>query len=395
MSRTLPQRILDMLPDALGARLRGPRYRYTTAEIPPPAPRLDGEVRLYIGPVNFAGQGHAWARAAERLPGVRAHATQFRSPGMPLFPADTVVPVNVYRFSRRWQRREFEAVCAHSTHVLIEAARPLFGTLFDGDPIAEVAALRERGIQVGLISHGSDLRDPDRHGAIDEWSPFADGQWQREPEYRRLTASHRALLRATDAPLFVSTPELLLDWSPSTLLPLAVEQQRWATDAPVLAAPTLERPVPRVVHVPSSAYVKGTPLIEPTMRALHDEGLVDYRQVQGVPFAEMPALIGGSDIVLEQFRTGTYSVAAVEALAAGRLVIVHLHEQVRQAVRDASGLEIPIVSATPATLEQVLRDIVARPDHYRAIAAQGPAFAAAVHDGRLSAAALAGFLGRA
>jgi len=64
-------------------------------------------------------------------------------------------------------------------------------------------------------------------------------------------------------------------------------------------------------------------------------------------------------------------------------------------VRDASGLEIPIVSATPATLEGVLRDIVARPDHYRAVAAQGPAFAATMHDGSRSAAALAGFLGRA
>lgn len=389
MTRTLPQRLLDVLPDAIGGRLRAPRYRYTSAEVPASAPWLDAEVRLYIGPVNFAGQGTAWARATERLPGVAAHASQFRAPGMPVFPADTVVPLNIYRFSRRWQRREFEAVARHYTHVLLEAARPLFGPLFDDDPIAEVAALRERGIQVGLISHGSDLRDPDRHGAIDEWSPFADGKWDREPEYRRQTALHRALLRATDAPLFVSTPELLLDWSPSTLLPLVVEQQRWATDTPVLSGP-----VPRVVHVPSSAYVKGTPLIEQTMRALHNEGLVEYRQVTGVPFAEMPALIGGSDIVLEQFRTGTYSVAAVEALAAGRLVIAHLHDQVRQAVRDASGLEIPIVSATPATLEGVLRDILARPEHYRALAAQGPAFAAAVHDGAHSAAVLADFLGR-
>jgi hypothetical protein len=240
---------------------------------------------------------------------------------------------------------------------------------------------------VGLISHGSDLRDPDRHAAIDEWSPFRDGTWSREPEYRALTAKHRALLASTGAPLFVSTPELLLDW-PSTLLPLVVEQARWATDAPVLIEPR-----PRVVHVPSSPYVKGTPLIEPTMTRLHDQGLVDYRQLQGVPHAEMPGVIGASDIVLEQFRTGTYSVAAVEALAAGRLVIVHLHEQVRQAVRDLAGTEIPIVSATPATLEAVLRDVVARPEHYRAIAAQGPAFAAAVHDGRLSATALAGFLG--
>jgi len=381
------QRVVSALPDAIGGRLRSAHYRFSAGEVPAPAPLLDAEIRLYVGPVNFAGQGFAWARAAERLPGVAAHATQYRTAAMPLFSIDTAVPLNVYRFSRHWQQREFEALAHHYTHVLLEAARPLFGTLFAGGPSAEVAALRERGVTVGLISHGSDLRDPDRHAAIDEWSPFRDGTWSREPEYRALTAKHRALLASTGAPLFVSTPELLLDW-PSTLLPLVVEQARWATDAPVLIEPR-----PRVVHVPSSPYVKGTPLIEPTMTRLHDQGLVDYRQLQGVPHAEMPGVIGASDIVLEQFRTGTYSVAAVEALAAGRLVIVHLHEQVRQAVRDLAGTEIPIVSATPATLEAVLRDVVARPEHYRAIAAQGPAFAAAVHDGRLSATALAGFLG--
>lgn len=388
--RTLLQRARDALPDALGGRLRLPTYRYTAAEVALPPPRLDAEVRLYIGPVNFAGQGFEWARAAEHNAGVGAHAMQFRTSGMPEFAIDSAVTVNVYRFSRRWQYRQFEAVAERYTHVLLEAARPLFGPLFDDDPIAEVAALRERGLRVGLISHGSDLRDADRHGAIDEWSPFHDGTWGREPEYRRQSARHRALLAATGAPLFVSTPELLLDWSPSTLLPLVVNAQRWQTSVAALVGPR-----PRVVHVPSSGYVKGTPLIEPLMVALNDAGLVSYRQLQGIPHAQMPGVIADSDIVLEQFRIGTYSVAAVEAMAAGRLVIAHLHEQVREAVRDATGLEIPIVSATPATLEQVLRDVVARPQHYRLIAAQGPEFVRAVHDGRRSAAAMAPFLGRA
>jgi len=166
MSRSLAARIAERLPEPLSARLRPAAYRYSPSDVPARAPRLDGEVRLYVGAVNFAGQGFAWARAAERLVGVAAHAMQFRAPGMPLFPIDTFVPVNAYRFSRRWQTRQFDAVARHYTHVLLEAARPLFGRLFDGDPIAEVAALRERGVQVGLVSHGSDLRDPDRHAAI-------------------------------------------------------------------------------------------------------------------------------------------------------------------------------------------------------------------------------------
>ena len=65
---------------------------------------------------------------------------------------------------------------------------------------------------------------------------------------------------------------------------------------------------------------------------------------------------------------------------------------------EMGGLRVPRFELTIDGVRpenSVLRDIVARPDHYRAVAAQGPAFAAAVHDGRLSAAALAGFLGRA
>lgn len=379
--------LVDKLPEAVSARLRSAAYRYRPSDVPPPPPRLDSEVRLYIGPANFAGQGFAWARAVENLPGVRAHSAQFRTPGMQEFPVDTAVPVNVYRFSRRWQRREFEAVAAQYTHVLMEAARPLFGPLFGDSAVAEVAALRGRGVSVALVSHGSDLRDPRRHAEIDEWSPF-DGTWDREPGYRRQAAEHRALLAQSGAPLFVSTPDLLLDWTPADYLPLVVHATRWTSSAPPLVAAR-----PKVVHVPSGPHIKGTAMIAPTMAKLQDEGLVDYRQLQDVPFAEMPRTIGESDIVLEQFRLGAYGVTAVEAMAAGRLVVAHLHEQVRQAIRDVSGREIPIVSATPATLETVLRGVVADPQRYAALAAEGPDFVRALHDGRASGAALARFLG--
>jgi hypothetical protein len=88
-----------------------------------------------------------------------------------------------------------------------------------------------------------------------------------------------------------------------------------------------------------------------------------------------------------------YSVTAVEAMAAGRLVVGHVHDQVRDHVRGVTGLDVPVVEATPATLDEVLRDVTARRDHYRQIAGRGPAFVAAVHDGALSARVLAPFLG--
>ena len=47
-------------------------------------------------------------------------------------------------------------------------------------------------------------------------------------------------------------------------------------------------------------------------------------------------------------------------------------------------MPIPIPEVTVDTLEGVLRDIVGRRDHYRAVAAQGPEFVRRLHDGRFS-----------
>ena len=68
--------------------------------------------------------------------------------------------------------------------------------------------------------------------------------------------------------------------------------------------------------------MKGTHLIEAPIRALAERGTVDYRGMTGVPAASMPAIIGDTGIVLDQCRLGSYGVAACEAMAAGRVVVV-------------------------------------------------------------------------
>jgi glycosyltransferase involved in cell wall biosynthesis len=147
-----------------------------------------------------------------------------------------------------------------------------------------------------------------------------------------------------------------------------------------------------VVHVPSRGVIKGSDLIEPVLADLVERGLIDYVRVEGVPAAQMPALYTSADIVLDQFRIGNYGVAAIEAMAAGRIVIGYLHDQVRDHVLRQTGHPVPIVQASVDTLADVLEDIVANPDPYRERAADGPAFVDAVHNGAASAAVLADFL---
>lgn len=386
--RNLLGRAVEALPERVSLRLRPSRYRYDLADRPS-APRVpDTRVRLFIGHANYASQGFTFARSAERLPGVGAvNMHLLAGTSVFGFPADLPVPPSVFQHSSHWRRELFRTVSENFTHVIIESAKPLFGKLFDHDVVAEIAALREHGIQVALLAHGSELRLPSRHVQIDEWSPYADGRWPDTPRLERTALHVRSVLERTGAPLFVTTQEMLLDWPAATWLPLAIEPQRWATTAPVL-----ERARPVVVHAPTNPYLKGTALIEPVLERLHDEGVIEYRRLPLIPTHEMPGAIAAADVVLDQFCAGIYSVASVEAMAAGRVTVAHLHDQVLQVVRDRLGLEVPMISATPATLEAALRDMVANPAPYRELAAQGPAFVTEAHDGRATAETLRPFL---
>ncbi|WP_157432129.1 hypothetical protein [Agromyces italicus] len=386
--RGTANRVFRLLPESLRLRWFPSRVTYRATDVPPPVTAPEAPVRLYIAPENSAGQGWAWARAAEQLPGVRAVDMQYRGARHLGYPADTTVPSAVVAHSDRWGRAQYTAVAHGFTHVVMESQRPIFGRRFRGDVGAEVAALVRAGVGVASLCHGSDIRLPSRHRAHEPDSPFHDTESDLTRRLQSRAERAAGLLDEIDGPEFVSTPDLLLDRPHATWLPVVVDLDRWSTDRALFAG---DRPV--AIHAPSNAGLKGTEFAEPVLRRLDEAGDIEYRAIERTPAERMPAIVHDADIVIDQFSLGIYGVAACEAMAAGRLVVSHVSEFVRDTVRDETGLELPIVEATLATLEQVLRDIRDRPEHYRERAAAGPAFVAAVHDGRRSAAALAPFLG--
>jgi hypothetical protein len=243
---------------------------------------------------------------------------------------------------------------------------------------------------VALVWHGSDIRLPSAHAAMEQDSPFRDGAYVDTDALESIAAANARLAAEAGVPVFVSTADLL-DFAPgATWLPVVVDVDRWgaAAERPAVSG---DGPL-RVVHVPSRAGLKGTHRITDTMRRLHDEGIVEYTEVHGVAADRMPALYGSADVVLDQFLAGAYGVAVCEALAAGRLVVGHVSESTRAAVHRASGRTLPVVQARADELEGVLRAVAADRSGFAARAAEGPAFVRAVHDGRLSAEALRPFL---
>lgn len=349
---------------------------------PPPSMSVpSGAFRLYIGPANYAGQGAAWARAVTQwIPNVAAVNMAIVSGNDYLsYPNSYGVPEPIYAGSRRWNCQHRETMLGF-THVLIEAFIPNVRSRRFGDVRREVEWLSRAGVSVALLCHGTEIRLPSRHRALEPWSPYVETLNEDRRVLRNLE-----IVQDSGLPVFVSTPDLLVDVPRAKWCPVVVDPDRWHTDP---SNAPLGNDRLRVLHPPTNRAIKGTDLVMPTLMRLREEGVLDLELVEGVPNAEMAERLARADVVVDQFRIGSYGVFACEAMAAGRVVVSHVSDQVRAVVRQQTGKELPIVEATPDSLESVLRGILNDRESALYAAKSGPEFVSAVHDGRLSASTL-------
>lgn len=358
-----------------------------------------GKARLLVGPLNTAGQGAAWAAAADRLPGVGAASLSVQGRGVtPVMGFSTDVyldqPMQVHGL-RAWRESVLGLGKGSAmSHVLCESGKPILGNFHRGSFVDDLSALRSVGIRPAVLFHGSDIRLPSKHAQLYADSPFVDGSDEYVDRLEQSVLGQRAALRGFDGTVFVSTPDLLDFLPDATWLPLAVDVAPFehAAQSRPLA---LERSRPVVVHAPSNPRLKGTEFIEATLTGLAEAGLIDYRRLSGVPHAQMANVIADADVVVDQVVLGNPGVLAVEAMAAGRVVVAHIAEPVRlrMAQRDVQSQMPPIVEATPATLRSVIEEVVGDRTTYAEMGAQGPAWARRNHHEAGANAVMETFLG--
>ncbi|MEU6808103.1 glycosyltransferase [Streptomyces sp. NPDC046831] len=356
----------------------------TTADGRPLWRRIgDTRVRLGLGPANYAGQGAAFAQAITRLnPDVSAEVVMNKRPESFDYPADVYVDADRLR-DLDVQMQQVERIIGRCTHLLVDAFMPVFGHLNGTSVAGDLDALKQAGIKVALLAHGSEIRHPGNHMARHPYSLFHDApdgiakRLQAKAELNKRIASEAGL------PLYVTTPDLLEDLPTAKWAPLVVDVDSWATDRPVM-----ERERPLVLHAPSKRWTKGTDRIMPVLTELHDAGIIEFRLAEGIPWAEMRDLVQSCDLVLDQFTTGSYGTFAVEAMAAGKPVVAYISDGVKAATDGA----LPIVSATPDTLREVVEGLVADREGTARIGRQSAEFARTYHDGTWTAQVLGGFL---
>lgn len=388
--REASARVLPLLPQAIRRRFVPSKYDWSYRDLRTVATARPARVRLLIAPANYGSQGYYWARAAETLPGVSATNLRFlRDDVKVVGPADFTVRRNVGVSSHLWARKQRRQILEDFTHILIEANLPTLSALYAGSLTEEIRYYENSGIKVGLVSHGSDMRLPSKHRALEERSPF-------HGELSGLTAAleYRAVANhlfwdSFTGPKFVPTPELLSFRDDAKWLPLLTDKRRWDHMRP----PNLGGDKITVLHAPSSQpALKGADYIVEALMRLDEEGLINYLEVKGVPYDQMPHYVQQADVVVNQVNMGLYATAAVEAMYAGRLVVADVWGSVREFIKEDTGWDLPIVQANGDTVYDVVRQIALGPAGYRETAEAGQRFALEVHSQEKAAETLSDFL---
>ena len=333
-------------------------------------------LRVLHGAYEIAGQGMLLARALRQC-GCEAQALSYRvdwdGRGGDLVVDLDRLPGNVAR-----------AAVMLATFVRLAPRFDVFHFHFGTSilpRLADLPLLRRLGKRIVFHFHGCDVRNrahmlrTHRLSTCTECDPFCRPQRQRWILEQAVRYADR---------VFFSTLDLAESVPGGVHLPLAV-------DVELLAGAAARRPLPDperrdgvhgpvvIGHAPTNRLIKGTRfVVEAIERLRADLPRVELRLIERRPFAELPEFYSGCDIVVDQLLMGWYSLVAIEAMASGRVAVLHLREDLRQ-----GHPGVPIVDAEPQTAYEVLRDLVRDPARRADLGARGMAYVRRTHDTRV------------
>jgi hypothetical protein len=277
-------------------------------------------------------------------------------------------------------------ILRNATHVAVDGFLPLFSRFDRADLVSDIKILSKQDLIPALIAHGSDIRDPDLHISRVPFSFYSNAPASWVETLRKKSQENREIAASLGVPIFVSTPDLLFDAPQATWLPLCIDPKPWhSDDVP------LEREKLRILHLPSrrNPPIKGTEAIDAVLRRLSALGKINYLAPDFVAHYEVPGLVRSVDVVVEQILTGSYGVAAVEGMAAGRLVVGFVGVETRGLL----PFDPPIIDAAPDDFEDRILDIISDRQRYSHFARRGPGYVEQWHTGPASAIAFGDFLG--
>jgi len=143
---------------------------------------------------------------------------------------------------------------------------------------------------------------------------------------------------------------------------------------PIFPQMDVSRPI--VVHSPTAPIGKGTAAVLREIEQLKAHHNLDFRLIQGMSRRQAVGLVKKADIFLDQFVSGDFGSAALEAMAMGKPVVSYIKPSVAAQYHPS----LPVVQATQDNLAHVLGQLLQNPTRRQNLGQQGRAYVEKHHN---------------
>ena len=223
--------------------------------------------------------------------------------------------------------------------------------------LIELRSLKARGVPIVVVYQGTDARQldvlartadhplvaltlPDHHNsALDELkrqqiallSRYATHIYALNPDLLRVLPPEAAFLPYFHVPVSHTRPR----------------SHTWSAGDRLI-----------VGHAPSHRGIKGTEHVIDAVTQLAKEGYpVELRLIEGLSNSDAVRAIAEVHVLVDQLNAGWYGGVAVEAMSLEVPVVSYIHEKDLSLIPFQMAQELPIRSATPESLKEILRGI--------------------------------------
>lgn len=173
--------------------------------------------------------------------------------------------------------------------------------------------------------------------------------------------------------VLVSEPDLFAVVPNAILSPQVIDTAYWTSTKRPLSE---QDGILRIVHAPSSRRKKGTDFIEEVVQKLQAKGhAIELVLAEKLPHHKIKELYEQSDIGIDQVLYGWHGKVSVELMALGKPVICFIEEDLKKYRPD-----LPIVSASPKTLEIELEKLIVSKELRNSIGEKSRVYAQRYHD---------------
>lgn len=141
--------------------------------------------------------------------------------------------------------------------------------------------------------------------------------------------------------------------------------------------PSKENKCPILLHIPTEPQYKGTKEIVAAVKQLKDEGLnFEFRMIRQLTQQEVYAEIKNCDVYIDELKCGAHGVTAVETMASGKPTVTYIREDLVHKYPK----ELPLVSANPETIYDVLKDLILSHSRRHELGLESRAYVEKYHD---------------